>query len=1645
MRKVSRVLAVCLLVGLTLALVLVACGRTPTASVPTPVVTPQPSEGKRVLGVAEVTLTGIGTESFSSEVHELGSKDLDNLALGWASSFPLIQELGNSFFDVGTRGVDGMRHISVNYVVRNADTNGNPLPDDRQNLTFLFIAAPWSTGVTPYNTLRNADNASFSPERELVIAQSIKPTVVLKLQNGVVSPAAGLEDLQVFSEAEVGAISLANEPGFTVFPFGFVTRNVNSTSSRTLPANPTATQFDGRVTFALEVPLAADPADDLRYLSFVVIAMDDSTTRVTESLDEQGSTNVMTRASALGASVNVLPGSSYVGDAGVEYLCSVRTAGTPENPVGFLVRDTSSAGCRVEDELPPEWHPTSLGGSGAVSFDATNASYTLSATGGTQLAAQTVTGSEPFVFEACFNLDGTDSDAKAGLVFYQSLNASSYQAPRLEVVKTAAGAVVTADSGSGPVVTAGTLPDPQCLRLVRSGATVSAYERAAAPASTAGLTTTGLTTAAAPEWLLVTTGTAPTTPFEAALSLTSPGSSTATATLVNALPAVAVTAAVSATPASGNAPLTVSFDASGSTGTELSYTWDFDLDDDNDGQPDPLTVDATGVTASHTFDTAGSYTVTLTATDVAGRQATATTTIDVQDNQDPEADPATETVAVSFGDDSASVLGIGVAPFENVFDASASLGTDLSYSWNFGDGGSASGAYVTHLYANPGNYTVTLTITNSVGRTHTLSKPVSVLPNLDVPSNPANGVSPEWLNLENTSTLNIDIGQPLPGLSYTWNFGDGSSGQGTQLSHTYSDLGMYELTLKVADTAAAASQGFNTQSISSTDLFERSWLPNVWRAAPEAGFTFTAPNGAGNPVGTAPMAVGFDASASTGASELTYLWDFGDGTTSSAAAPSHTFEEGEHVVTLTVADEWGQLDSYRAYLVARNENFFGQLRFDYPTLPAAALTFNPNAEIDSLMQQQTNQAARSARASPGAKTMALSPEAQSEADLITPSSTSGVRYDSTFPYVVHNSGRLQRAIFRWTPWTAGNTSPYVFCQDNRPYAGNEGIGVHYNGIDFTPLPFEEAFGPPVFLFRANFDTLYEFCFMVQLYTTSANNGYPILPRSENVVDVTAVRHDYRYSFDSFAGLRVPKVHLSILPDQMLPGDLASPFITENTYTEEGVEQLALTVQVRESEAQGNVSFDLPVYAVDQDGALVDATGYFKGDIEGLTSDCGDCVMVNGKATMRVTLPVSKDAAFDLTNFKLYATPSCDYDNAWLDTRYGYLRGCSSVTATHAAPTGLQNVEPFPFEISPLALAAFDTVAVGGDVAQREAFYKNFGDTSVEVIKFGIGLLPFIGDGVDLTAQALNFVRGKDVDYFLVFFATGGLAIDLGTGGLGDITTPIKVVYKLSKQAVEEGVGGVFAEVMQQALRDLVDNGASIKVTIETLGEQFTTLSRLSISGGPAAIKSADQLARGLMKLPCPVGASGFSTLSVGCSPAEISNSVSAIVKSAFNDDVQPKSLTEALTKVCCEAIDGGNGYIDGAENLVGKAAEQNQSGPLKGIIGEARAGDNLRNSGFNGLKFPKRNSYTITVDGDIVKTEPDLIGTKNGIKRVFEVKSGNQTITDREIAILKEIAKVEGDSVVPTVMTLVQRKQGFYTGLRAKGIDVLDANGNLVN
>jgi len=155
----------------------------------------------------------------------------------------------------------------------------------------------------------------------------------------------------------------------------------------------------------------------------------------------------------------------------------------------------------------------------------------------------------------------------------------------------------------------------------------------------------------------------------------------------------------------GDQGAAIAFNASASTDNLgiASYAWDF-----GDGSG------ATGSTGSHTYPNAGTYTAALTVWDYSGNSAMSTVTVTVRDTKAPVplggGDRSVDESQSLFFDGSASTDNVGV----------------VSYAWDFGDGSSASTATASHVYAHPGVYQATLTITDAAGNSATSSFQVTV-------------------------------------------------------------------------------------------------------------------------------------------------------------------------------------------------------------------------------------------------------------------------------------------------------------------------------------------------------------------------------------------------------------------------------------------------------------------------------------------------------------------------------------------------------------------------------------------------------------------------------------------------------------------------------------------------------------------------------------------------------------------------------------------------------------------------------------------------------------------------------------------------------------------------------------------------------
>jgi predicted CxxxxCH...CXXCH cytochrome family protein len=140
------------------------------------------------------------------------------------------------------------------------------------------------------------------------------------------------------------------------------------------------------------------------------------------------------------------------------------------------------------------------------------------------------------------------------------------------------------------------------------------------------------------------------------------------------------------------------------------------------------------------------------------------------------------------------------------FDGGASSdsdGTIVSYDWAFGDGTSASGVAVEHTYAEPGSYTATLTVTDDQGGWARDSKLVSIAPPPPPNAAPTASFGVSCAGLSCT----LDGGGSADGdgtiVQYRWEFGDGGTGSGRTVPHSYTQAGSYTVKLTVTDDDGA--------------------------------------------------------------------------------------------------------------------------------------------------------------------------------------------------------------------------------------------------------------------------------------------------------------------------------------------------------------------------------------------------------------------------------------------------------------------------------------------------------------------------------------------------------------------------------------------------------------------------------------------------------------------------------------------------------------------------------------------------------------------------------------------------------------------------------------------------------------------------
>ena len=221
---------------------------------------------------------------------------------------------------------------------------------------------------------------------------------------------------------------------------------------------------------------------------------------------------------------------------------------------------------------------------------------------------------------------------------------------------------------------------------------------------------------------------------------------------------------------------------------------------------------------------------------------------------------------------------LGVAPMTVAF-TDASTGGVTAWVWSFGDGSQSSLQSPTKTFSSPGTYDVQLTARGPRGKD--VEKKLGLItvvpgPLADFSAAPTQGLAPLAVQFSDLSEGVVS--------SRWWDFGDGSGSSAAQPSHVFA-AGTYTVSLTVS-----GPNGSDTKTRTALVVSEN--------LVPQADFTADARDG------FAPHAVQFTELAL--GDVTSWAWSFGDGTSSSAPNPLHTYAApGSYTVSLTVSGGHG--------------------------------------------------------------------------------------------------------------------------------------------------------------------------------------------------------------------------------------------------------------------------------------------------------------------------------------------------------------------------------------------------------------------------------------------------------------------------------------------------------------------------------------------------------------------------------------------------------------------------------------------------------------------------------------------------------------------------------------------------------------------
>jgi len=308
-------------------------------------------------------------------------------------------------------------------------------------------------------------------------------------------------------------------------------------------------------------------------------------------------------------------------------------------------------------------------------------------------------------------------------------------------------------------------------------------------------------------------------------------------------------------PLSGCFPLKTQFTDQSTAGGSSIVKWEWDFGDG---------VLSTSQNPEHIYNSIGNYNVSLRVTNSNGCVTSVT---------NPSYIHIASGAKAAFTSSASSTCSAPATV--NFINNSTGNGT-LTYQWDFGDSSTSTLPNPSHVFNSSGSFTIRLIVSNSVGCSDTLTKTNFVTigttkADFTYPTSICEGAS---FNLTNTSN-------PIPG-DVLWSFGDGTSSTVISPTKVYNKSGTFTIKM-VANFGACKDSVSKNITVTPKPTIDFSASPTVSCKAPlTVNFTNATPDGA------------------------SFLWDFGDKTTSTEANPSHTYlAEGSDTVKLTVTTTSG--------------------------------------------------------------------------------------------------------------------------------------------------------------------------------------------------------------------------------------------------------------------------------------------------------------------------------------------------------------------------------------------------------------------------------------------------------------------------------------------------------------------------------------------------------------------------------------------------------------------------------------------------------------------------------------------------------------------------------------------------------------------